>query len=163
MTEDELRAIKEENEKLKATLKSYQDTQGDYDTLQKRIDEQEAATKKLQEENRALVLNKQKEEILKAYPDATTFADMISGPDKQAMETQAKQIAERVAAQKEEARKAKEAELRAAWGSVNLPPTSHVLTEDDLKKTREEAVNKGDLKTAVHAALVNLNRRNRTH
>ncbi len=159
MTEEEIKALTDENAKLKANLKSYQESNNDLAALSKKMEEQAAKTQALETENKKLIMAKTKDEVLKKYPDANLFANMIQGQTEAEMEQSAKAFDENIKKAKAEAAAAKEAELAKAWGTVTLPPTSHNLTQDELEKTRKEALEKGDIFNGVKAALSNLARK----
>ncbi len=146
-TEQELQAQVESLRAEKAALENKVNVLSsgadDVATLAKQNKELSDRFAAIDADNKAMKLEREKELILKAHPDAVNFADMVTGSTKEEMAASAKKIADRIAIEKANAAGAKQKEIEAQWGKITPGPSAMVLNQDEFDKKMEAAKAKG--------------------
>jgi len=127
------------NKELQNKVEVLSQSQNDLDSLAKRNADMEAKLKAIEEENRKIAFERDRDAVLKQYPNA--IPEFVSGANKAEMEAKAKALHERIELEKTNAAKAKEAEVAKAWGSVNPggQQSLHEMKGDEWTKQYDEA------------------------
>jgi len=144
-SQDANKALTDENKAQADQIKNMGTSDDDLVGFQKKLETQEARTKALEEENTGLKVARQREDVIKEFPNAAKFPEFVKGATKEEMTNSAKSIHERIQAEKDVASKEKEADIAKVWGTVKSGPSSFHMKESDLDADLKDATEKHDI------------------